>query len=250
MIWWPVLFIVSVFAQDNSFERYCYSSASEMRSSHVKAKAIFVPSDQVSEDGNCLVIQMRPHRRELIQSYLRNINPNVSISFSSADIRREPCKLKVEKVSEVTLKKTTGGIDEFGAAVSTQETKSNNLETMQITTLNDFELMVNYESIKGVCRYITATRYEISLEVKKDPKPLLPPTSPGTIVVVNSKELPPPQSTSKLQTTLQLNQGDRIEIGSIVKDLREKSGSINLPVEAQGTNQDGANLEKVFLTLD
>ena len=220
-----------------------------MKSNHARAQAILLPSDLVTEDESCLVIQMRPHRRELVQTYLKQLNPNVAISFSSAEIRREPCKLKVEKIRETDSTKISGAANQNGSSVLGENTKSQSIETMQITTLNDFELLVNLESIKGTCRYVKATRYEISIEVRKDARPLLPPVPPGTVVILKTNQLPPPQETSKLQTTIQLNEGDRIEIGTLIQDLKKKNSEVSIEPSASGSVIDGANTEKVFLSL-
>jgi hypothetical protein len=244
---WPLLFITVLFAQENSVERYCYSSPAEMKASFLRARPVFVPADQVTEDESCLVVQMRPHRRELIQTYLRGINPNVSISFSSAEIKRDPCRIKVEKIKNLDAQKTSGEINRNSGVIEATTTKSASVDTLQIVTLNDFELMVNFESIKGVCRYITPTKYEISLEVRKDLRPLSPP---GTIVILRSNELPPPQQTSLVKTSLQLNQGDRIEIGSLIQDLKGSKAEINGDPAASGSIDSGANRERVFLSLD
>ncbi len=247
MLLWHLLFISMLFAQENSVERYCYSSPAEMKANLQRARPVFVPADQVTEDGACLVVQMRAHRRELIQSYLRGLNHQVAISFSSAEIKRDPCRIKVEKIRELDAQKTRGEINSQSGVLESTTVKSNSVDTMQIVTLNDFELSVNFEGIKGQCRLITPTRYEISLEVKKDLRPLAPP---GTIVILRPDQLPPPQQTSSLRTSLQLNQGDRIEIGSLIRDLKNKNAEIEIDPSAKAAIDSGANTEKVFLSLE
>ncbi len=249
MLWWPFIFIMQAFSIDLTVEKYCYPSESQMRASFRELKTILVPSDKAQADGVCINIQMAPHRHELIQQYLRRLDPSVSISFSSADIRREPCKLKVEKVKNLNQATTSVNIDGSPNAVSSV-TESQSTDTMQIQTINEFELSVNQDSIKGNCRYIGPHRYEITLTARKDLKPLLPPTSPGTVVIINQAELPNNQETSSLQTQLSLSRGDKIEIGGVIKDLRGKSREIKIDPSINSEQTNGQSQEKVWLSLE
>ncbi len=249
-----LLISLSAFAQEQSVEEYCFSSPVKRKEIHQRLKFILVPVDKVQENGNCFTVNTSSHRRELIQSFIRRYEPAVQISFSSAEIKRDPCRIKVEKIKNLNRESLGGGasINNGNVSINASEDQTTRTSTdvTNIQTLKEFELTVNQDVVKGECRVISPTRYEISLEVRKDAKPLLPPIPPATVVVVPNAQIPPTQETSRLQTTLQLNRGERMEIGSVVKNLKNDAKKIDVNSGAAIENSDGAQTEKVFLSID
>jgi hypothetical protein len=230
---------------DMSSEKYCFSIPPQI--ARQKLSAIQVPSDVVSEDGNCLVVQMRPHRRELIQKYMLSAIPGASVNFSSAEIKSQPCKLKVEKEKTKITEQTDVALNQFPAAATTKIEK-NGSEDIQIETLGAFELTVDQDQVKGNCRFIHSDRYEITLEVRKNLKPIIPvELPPGAIVIVN--QVPTDQETSVLKTQVQLRRGEKIEVGSVLKKANVKDQQVeinpNLIIETESQHTS----EKVFLSL-
>lgn len=246
MMFMLLLFTGLAFADDMSSEKYCFSSS--MLVAQKKLAAIQVPSDVVTVDENCLVVQMRPHRRELIQRYILSSVPGASVVFSSEDLRREPCKLKVEKIKKKTSDSTNIGFNNQIPTASQTETSGTQNETMDIQTLKDFELTVDQSQIRGTCKYINQNRYEIALEVRKNLKPIVPVVlPPGSVVVAN----PPPadQETGVLQTQIQLSRGERIDLGGVVKKADGKNHTVDIKPELKLETSDQDSSEKVFLSL-
>ena len=251
MMIWPFLFLSLALAQNASVEEYCFSSSVKMKQVSQRLKFIMVPADKIEENERCFTVSTPEHRRELIQNYVRNLAPNVQISFSSAEIKREPCHIKVEKIKKKISDSTEIGVNpqiEFNA--QKRESNSTSTDTSKIQTLKEFGLTVNQDSIKGECRFINPNLYEIKIEVTKEAIPLIPPVPPGTVVIIPNAEVPKTQETAHLSTTLQLTRGQRIEIGSVVKQMRNGANKIDLNSGA-GIDQaaDQAN-ETVFLSLD
>lgn len=235
-------------ADDMSSEKYCFAGPGQSQSAKQKLTAIQVPSDTVTLDDNCLVVQMRPHRRELIQRFILTSFPSASVSFSSEDLRREPCLLKVEKIKSKIGSDQNIGLDQNGITLNKQDVTGGGSETMQIQTLKDFELSVDQDEIKGTCRYLNSNRYEISLTVRKNPKPLVPVNlPPGTIVVVNQP--PPDQETMVLQTQVQLSRGEKINIGEVVKNLKYETKNVDVKPDLKHESVDQKASETVFLSL-
>lgn len=242
-----LLFSTLAFSEDMSSEKYCFTSVNQSLIAKQKFGGLQVPSDVVTSDEHCLMIQMRPHRRELIQRYMLSTFPGVSISFSSEEIKREHCILKVEKVKNKNSDNTEAGFNQ-GITLNQSNSTSDGSETMTIQTLKDFELSVDQDQIKGTCRYITPSRYEITIEVRKNIKPIVPVVlPPGQVVVTNQP--PADQETSSLETQLQLNKGERIEIGEIVKKLKNKDNNININPSLNIETSSQNSVEKVFLSL-
>ena len=246
MIVMLLLFSFNVFAEDISTERYCFSS-SQVENAKQKLKGVLVPSDEVTADGNCLTIKMKSHRRELIQKFLMTTVPGTQVTFSSEDLASEPCLLKVEKVKQQIENKREVGLDQSLVASETVS-ELQGTETLQLQTLKDFELTVDQDQVKGECRLVRKDNYSIKIEVRKNPRPFVPPgLPPGTIVVLNHP--PADQETMVLQTHLILTRGQKIELGSIIKNLKNKDHSIDVKPDViiNTTNQQAS--EKVFLSI-
>jgi len=243
-----LLFSSLSFAEDLSSEKYCFSTSPLI--AQKKFSGIQVPSDVVTVDENCLVIQMRSHRRELIQKFMLSSLPGCYVAYSSEEIRRELCKLKVEKIktkkSEVL--EVDVGLNQQTGSLSQTDSSGTANETMDIQTIKDFELTVDQDQVKGTCRYITQDRYEIALEVRKNPKPLVPVAlPPGAIVVLNQP--PPDQETGVLQTQIQLSRGEKIDLGSAIKKANFKDRNVNIKPEFKLEATDQISSEKVYLSL-
>lgn len=246
----PVLLLLLSFlatgSDEMASEKYCFDVNAEIAAK--KFEAIKVPSDFVTLDENCLIIQMRPHRRELIQRFLLSSIPGARVAFSSEEVRREPCRLKVEKEKVLSESTTKLGFDPRNAQARQTTSKKQGMDVMRIETLSEFEMQVNQDKVKGTCRFITPKRYDITLEVVKLPRPVIEaPLPPGTIIVINNP--PQVQQTMKLKTTLQLNQGDRLEVGEILTQLKNQDNSVSLSPSGtvEKTRQTGS--EKVCLGL-
>ena len=251
MILWLLLFSQMAFASDPVIEEYCFGSAPKMKEVSARLKFILVPVDKLQENANCFTVSTPPHRRELIQGYVRRLEPAVQIAFSSVEIKRDPCEIRVEKQKTKRAQNTQGNVDTtFNPAASTEQIIQDRNDVTKIQTLKDFELSVNQDTIKGECRVINPNRYEISIEVKKEARPLIPPVPAGTIVVVPDAQIPKDQETSHLQTTIQLNRGERIELGSVVGQLKNNGKKIDLDSGANLELQNGTQTEKIFLSID
>ncbi|MES2529012.1 MAG: hypothetical protein V4598_18140 [Bdellovibrionota bacterium] len=248
MMFLPILFIAFAFAQEElQIETYCFSSVPARARTEKKLASILVPSDKIEAEKSCFTLQMRPHRRELLQNYIRNLDSDVNITYSSAEIKREPCQLQVEKIRLRKNSNTSVQVSETPDASAGQQNETAR-DVMQIQTLNKFSFVVSQDAIEGECRYINKDLYEITINARRDPKPILPANlPPGTVVVIPTP--PAAEKTLNVTTTLQLNRGDKKEIGSIVKDLRKNDQKVDVKPEAQIENADQMEEEKVFLSF-
>jgi hypothetical protein len=247
MIWWPLFFLPQISADTQAIEKYCFSSVSRMESVYSKLLPIALPSDQVHKENHCIMVITQPHRRELIQNYLRSLDRTLKINFSSAESKREPCLIKIEKIKVSQAAEQEAEISHL-SSLKVKQVKGKASETFHIKTLRDFQLSVDQDSIQGACRFITPDRYEITLRVRKEPKALAPATSAGGLVIVTTP--PPDQQAMNLETQLQLQRGNKIEIGSIVTKLKGDSQRIDATMRAEKKHEDDNASEKVFLSLD
>lgn len=253
MILWLVLYSFVSWSQssDPTIEEYCFGSTSRMKEVSSRLKFILVPADKVEEAGQCLTIATPPHRRELIQNYVRKLEPEVKIGFSSVEIKREPCHIRVEKNKSNNKVITDGSVSSalIPSIEATQATQNRN-DVTTIQTLKDFELIVNQDTIKGQCRTINPNLYEITIEVKKEAIPLTPPVQPGTVVIINQPHPIPIQETSSLTTTLRLNRGEKMELGGVVSQLKNQGKKIDAHSGAGLEISNSQLSEKIYLSID
>jgi hypothetical protein len=239
MMWiWPIFLFNLAFSQDLSSERYCFASLSLRESAARQVQGILLPVDKLTTDQLCFTISTKPHRRELIQNYLRRVQPDVQIASSTDEQKKEPCRLKIEKEKNQLADQTIATTDPNPYAATTS-TEAQQKETMQIQTMGDFELKYLQESIQGNCRLVTPERYIVRIEVRKDPVPVLTNLAPQ-----------PDQQTSKLVTQVELRKGERIDLGGIVMNLRNQNGEINSTPVAEYSQGQKSQDEKVYLSID
>lgn len=246
MIWWPLLFVRLLMADELSVEKYCFNSFAQIERAYSEFKLISVRVDRVEKDGLCMVISTPLHRRELIQKYLYAAHPDMTISFSNAENRTDLCNLKVEKIDVKQSQNFNARLDNSGP-IEARDQQSESTETTHITTVKDFEISMDQDKILGECRYITPERYEITLTIKKDARLLLPPVPIGTGTGVTTP--PPNQETAILKTQLQLQRGNRIEIGNIMLDLENKSHEASAEPQLEMKNVVRKKKVKTYLSI-
>jgi hypothetical protein len=247
MIWWPLFFLTQLSADTQAVEKYCFSSPSRMENAYSQLLPITLPTDEVHKQNNCILVTTELHRRELIQRYLRSIDSTLRVNFSSLEIKRDPCLLKIEKIKVSQAEKQSGELSNRPYfEVSNSQGKAS--EVFHVKTFKDFHLSVDQDAIQGECRFITPDRYEITLRVRKEAKPLTPPIPAGSVVIVTTP--PPDQKTMNLETQLQLQRGNKVEIGSIVIKLKDDSHKIDATKKAEMKKENNNAVEKVFLSLD
>ena len=251
MLLWLLLYAQVLLAQDQSVEEYCFSSIPKMKEVSARLKFILVPVDKTQEDKNCFTVSTPSHRRELIQQYVKRLEPSVIVGFSTAEIKTEPCRIKVEKIRLNSKQATNAGLSpEQPISFQVDQSSESARDVTTIQTLKEFELTVNQDVVKGECRVINSIRYEISLEIRRDPIPLAPPLPSGMIIPVNGTQKIKTQETSRLQTTIQLNAGESIEIGSVVKTLTDQRSKIDVNSGATTDQMNVKQNEKILLSID
>jgi hypothetical protein len=251
MLLWLLLYTQVLLAQDQSVEEYCFSSIPKMKEVSARLKFILVPVDKTQEDKNCFTVITPRHRRELIQQYVKRLEPSVNVGFSSAEIKTEPCRIKVEKIRLNSKQGVNAGLfPEQPISLQADQSSESAKDVTTIQTIKEFELTVNQDVVKGECRVINSIRYEISLEIRRDPQPLTPPVPTGTTVPSMETQKIKTQETSSLQTTIQLNAGETIEMGSVVKNLKDQATKIDIQSGASANQMNVLQNEKIFLSID
>lgn len=246
------LITTHTYAQNIVVETYCFNSTAESLKAQSSAKYMMLTSDRIESKNECFGLFTVEARRELIQRYLRQSYPSMAITYSSTERSvEEMCNLKVEKIKNSNQTQTKARIQALGEA-SIGQTISESKEVSQIKAMSGspFTLEVETQKLSGTCRFINQSRYEIVFRMEFIPRPTTPPAPEGVIVIVQN---PPPaeiQQGTSLSTTIQLNQGERIEIGSIVKDLTQKGHEASLIPKLSYEKTEGQSTEKIYLMIE
>lgn len=247
MIWWPLVFLIQAHAQDMSVEKYCFSSPNRMEAVQSRLQVILVPADKLDKDGSCFTLQMKPHRRELLQNYIKNLDPAVKIDFSSEEMRKEHCHLQTERTRISDSNQTQIGYN-GQVQLENQTTHKEAVETSKIQTLGPFSLRLNRTLIEGDCRPLSSNRYRIKLKYLEEPIKINP-------TYYHSAGTPPPveilnQQTMHLETEVDLMKGQSLDLGGTFQDLKNKSYKVSAPDQIKLDELKSPVSEKVILRLD
>ena len=229
---------------ETSSEKYCFGTTERAVLAKEKLFRILLPSDKVTSDEDCLIVMMSEHRRELIQKYILSVAPDMKITFSSAEIKKDPCHLKVEKKGSGNQENSSIDASALEVKVSQTYKAKEKSEIYYIQTLKEFELQFDLNSIIGICRSITPERYEITLKLKKSIQPLSP-ALPANII----QSPPPEQEHFEIITTLQLQRGESINVGEVINENKKKNKEINLSPSLRIEEEHKQVKETVFLSI-
>lgn len=237
---WLLLLIFNVFtfAEDQSVEKYCFQDSTEVSEASNNLVPLFLPSEEIVKQGSCLVLKVKTHRRDFIQAYVLKNFPKAQVTFSDTQTKKEPCYLKVEKIKEKESEKIKLSTPQYLKADSSS-THQQETETMNIQTINYFELSVDQKQVSGYCRFITKNLYEIKITFNQNPKPSISTTLP-----------PPNQNTNSISTEVQLNRGQRLEIGSLIKKAIINSKDISIKPYVNSDQSHELDKEKIYISLE
>jgi hypothetical protein len=247
-----LLITTSSYAQNIVVETYCFSSENQAKQAMGSSKYLMLPSDRIEPKGECFSLFTTEARSELIRKYLQNSYPQMSVTYSSTErSAKEMCDLKVEKIKKIDSFQSKAQIQAMGG-ISIGQSNSDTKEISQIKVLSgaDFDLQVDEQKISGKCRYINSTKYEIAFSMQFIPRPIVPPAPEGTIVIIQNPPHMEVQQGTSLSTTVQISQGEKIEVGSIVKDLMDKGVEASLVPKLSFEKQDRKSEEKIYLQID
>lgn len=242
---WLWLFFLSITSYSQTIEKFCFNSPARKSAVIKSLSPLLLPADTLTQEDSCFTLMVAPNRRELLQKYILGQDPEARISFSSEEKRKDLCRLKVEKIKHQTGK----GVDVSLRGAKASETNSQGRDISRIQSVGEFSLSLDQNVIEGNCRYITPERYEIKLEVRKDPRPLHPPASSGVVIIINGAP-PPADETSKLQTTIQLTRGERIHLGSMKQNKKEEKKRAELSPQIGFEDSSSNRSEEIYLSID
>jgi hypothetical protein len=224
MIIWPLFLSLISWAQDNTWDEFCFSTPSKMLGAFEKTKFILIPADKTRTQASCFMINTYSHRRELIENYIKKIDPSVFTKIAHQDTSSTPCLLKIEKMKVLEGNESSINIGPTAPFLpKDKESRKELKETTSINTLSEFELFINENKIKGRCHPQTPDLYKIDLELHE---------------------------SSGEKKALELRRGERVELSALFKD-EDKDRAENRPnFESSLAQIELFRDEKVYIEQD
>ena len=222
MLIWPLFLFITVWAESELWDEYCFSNPLKMQRIKDEIKFIIISTDQFQHKNNCFLIKTLPHRRELIQESIKIRDPNVSIKYSSENSINQPCEIMLEKIKTISNNQAKA-VERLPSSsdAEKQDIRKEFKEIFSIHTKKDFEFTFNENQIKGQCRAKSSNIYIIEFEMK------------------NNSNL-----------TLEVKSGDKIEIGQLLKTEAQNNNNTDSTNEFFASQSNIFKDEKIYLMMN
>jgi len=253
-----LIIVLSVFltipAQaERSLERLCFPSATEAQKGQVIVQQILAKGlDEVNLEANCLNVMIEANRVELLDRWVATRLPLARKTFSAANAPRQECDMLVTKISQKSEQNKKLGIRKNGFIVSVDNGENENREESFLKLLSGgtAKLKVDESELEITC-VAKGSNYHLKFALLFVPRPLIPPNTnlpPGSVIVVNAPP-PPDTSGSSIQTEIEVQRGQEINLGEITRDLRQKQKEISITPSAEMNSTTGKETTRWMLKI-
>ncbi|MFP5490198.1 MAG: hypothetical protein ACLGG0_01760 [Bacteriovoracia bacterium] len=253
-----LILVLSVFLAlparaEPSLERLCFPSAIEAQKGQAIIQQILAKGvDIATLEANCVNVMIDENRVELLDRWVATRLPLAKKTFSASSAPRPECDLLVTKVSKKDEKNKQAGVRQNGFIVSVDSGDNENREENFIKVLSGgtAKLKVDESELEITC-VVKGSNYHLKFAMLYVPRPLIPPTTqlpPGSVIVVNAPP-PPDKSGSSLQTEVEAQKGQEINLGQITRDLRNKTKELDISPSVQMDSKTGTETTRWLLRV-
>lgn len=220
-----------------SLERLCFPSAMEAQKGQAIIQQILAKAvDVATLEANCVNVMIDENRVELLDRWVATRLPLAKKTFSASSAPRQECDMLVTKVSQKNEQNKQLGVRKNGFIVSVSNGENVNREESFLKVLSGgtAKLKMDESELEITC-IAKGTNYHLKFALLFVPRPLIPPTPnlpPGTVIVVNAPP-PPDTSGSSIQTEVEVQKDQEINLGQISRDLRNKQKAIDISPSAE-----------------
>lgn len=218
-----ILFICSSRLAALELRQYCFQKGTSLDQVKTYLAQIALSSDiiNINRSRHCINVGVDHSRVELFQKFLA-MNYKFSINGDTSVQKRE-CLFEVETLSNSDKEKSdisVGNHISIGKRESSKEGRSTS--------------MIRAMEQRLAQLYVDGTLVSLSCDIR----------GKVTEVSVNLGT-----KKTSLVTTVQMTKGQRIELSSIVKDLKNKTSGVSLSGGIQHSNTTGQEKQKTYLYL-
>ena len=215
------VFSVNLFAVE--MRQYCFKRSVSLSRVKNYLNQIKLEKDIITLNptSNCITVGVDEERVELFRKYL-SMNYQFTTS-GNQNLRKRECLFEVETVRDTSRKKTSA---KFGSKIHINGNTTNNsrksVSNLRVMESKLAQLFVNDTLVSVSCQ-ITGKLVEISISLGN--------------------------KRTSLTTTVQVSKGQRIDLGSVVEDLSQKSSGASISAGVNYSKVSGSKKSSVFLTL-
>lgn len=247
-----VFFAFSAHAE-RSLERLCFPSVVEAQKGQAIIQQILAKGvDEATLESNCVNVLISNNRVELLDRWVATRLPLAKKTFSASSAPRQECDMLVTKISQKNEQNKKLGVQKNGFIVSVNNGENVNREESFLKVLSGgtAKLKVDESELEITC-IAKGTNYHLKFALLFVPRPLIPPTPnlpPGTVILVNAPP-PPDTSGSSIQTEVEVQTGQEINLGQISRDLRNKQKAIDISPSAEMNTTTGNETTQWMLRI-
>lgn len=253
-----LILVLSVFLTlpahaERSLERLCFPSALEAQRGQAIIQQILAKGlDEATLEANCLNVMIEANRVELLDRWVATRLPLARKTFSAANAPRQECDMLVTKISQKSEQNKQLGVRQNGFIVSVDNGENENREEnfLKVLSGGTAKLKVDESELEITC-IAKGSSYLLKFAQLFVPRPLVPPNTnlpPGSVIVVNAPP-PPDTSGSSLQTEVEVQKGQEINLGQITRDLRNKQKDLDISPSANMNSTTGKETTRWMLKI-
>lgn len=236
-----------------SLERLCFPSVMEAQKGQAIIQQILAKAvDVATLEANCVNVMIDENRVELLDRWVATRLPLAKKTFSASSAPRPECDLLVTKISKKDQQNKQAGVRKNGFIVSVDTGDNENREENFIKVLSGgtAKLKVDESELEITC-VVKGSNYHLKFAMLFVPRPLIPPNTqlpPGSVIVINAPP-PPDTSGSSLQTEVEVQKGQEINLGQITRDLRNKQKELDISPSANLNTTSGTETTRWLLRV-
>lgn len=253
-----LILVLSVFLAiparaERSLERLCFPSVGEAQKGQVIIQQILAKGlDEATLEAQCVNVMISQNRVELLDRWVATRLPLARKTFSASSAPRPECDMLVTKISKKDEQNKQVGVRKNGFIVSVGSGENENREENFIKVLSGgtAKLKVDESELEITC-VVKGSNYHLKFAMLFVPRPLIPPSTqlpPGSVIVVNAPP-PPDTSGSSLQTEVEVQKGQEINLGQITRDLRNKQKELDISPSANLNTTSGSETTRWLLRV-
>ena len=227
-------------------QAYCFKKVTDVNSVKSHLSSLLAPKDKVNVVSNCLHVTTEPIRINLyrkiismkykvISDYQINDDGTVTQSFPSSS---EMCRIETLKIIHSKDKRNDVQVGRQNKLSQTDGKGEEVIKgSMMLTVGLPSVLNVDQENIELTCSRLANNNYQLRFRLSST----IQRDFQGRIIGKNS--------SSSIDSTVNVTKGQKINVGSIVKDLKNKNKNVSINNGLKLSKTKGKKTIDYYLTI-
>jgi hypothetical protein len=241
------LWLLTPAQSQTALERLCFASAVEAQKAVPIVSTVLVKGvDSVELEADCLNIHVAPARGEVFQRWIKARLPHAQLAFSTLSAPKKECDMLAERVTTKVSNGQNALVNSQGINLQDGQSKGSEVQqhVLKVTSGSPGSISMDGTEFTVICTELSEGSYRLKFSHKYTPR-TTPTIVNGQLVQIPESGAHPPSASSEIE----VSRGQRVDIGSIKKDLRDKDKSVGIPTGLDYQQTDGAITTQWFLTV-